>query len=164
MTPSDTMKKESRLVVFQIAGDTYGIDANTVDRVIPAKYLNRQGEKPDFVEGLIGFRKRVIPVVDLRKKFGFTIVNQSKYDHIMLVNISGQEIGLLVDAAIGVLRTCADPSETLTLTDNIIDWDYLFGIEELGGIQMKFLDLDQLFSKEERILLLKIITEHGWIV
>ena len=61
---------ERQLVVFDLAGEAYGVNIGTVREIIRMQAVTHVPETPDFVEGVINLRGRVIPVVDLRKRFG----------------------------------------------------------------------------------------------
>ena len=61
---------ERQLVVFDLAGESYGVNIGTVREIIRMQAVTHVPETPEFVEGVINLRGRVIPVVDLRKRFG----------------------------------------------------------------------------------------------
>ena len=65
------IEAEKQLVVFDLAEEGYGVDISSVREIIRMQEITRVPRAPDFVEGVINLRGRVIPVVDLRKRFGF---------------------------------------------------------------------------------------------
>lgn len=62
---------EKQLVVFDLAEETYGVDIGSVREIIRIQEITKVPRTPDYVEGVINLRGKVIPVIDLRKKFGF---------------------------------------------------------------------------------------------
>ena len=77
---------------------------------------------PEFVEGVINLRGKVTPVVDLRKRFGLPVPEQSKENRIVVVDIGGQDIGVVVDAVTEVLRISSNsvepPSSVITSAES----------------------------------------------
>ncbi len=63
------MPKEFQLVAFQLGEETYGVDISQVEEIIRLQPITKVPGAPDFVEGVINLRGRVIPVIDLRKRF-----------------------------------------------------------------------------------------------
>jgi len=63
--------EEKQLVIFDLAAETYGVDIGSVREIIRVQEVTKVPRTPDFVEGVINLRGNVIPVIDLRKRFGF---------------------------------------------------------------------------------------------
>ncbi len=115
---------EQQLVVLDLAQETYGVDINTVREIIQMQEITKVPKTLDFVEGIINLRGKVIPVVDLRKRFGLPITEQNKDSRIVVVDIDGQSIGIVVDGVSEVLRISNDavepPSSMITTMDSCI--------------------------------------------
>ena len=113
---------EQQLVVLDLAQETYGVDINTVREIIRMQEITKVPKTLDFVEGIINLRGKVIPVVDLRKRFGLPITEQNKDSRIVVVDIDGQSIGIVVDGVSEVLRISNDsvepPSSMITAMDS----------------------------------------------
>ena len=142
---------EEQLVVFDLASEAYGVDIGAVREIIRMQDITKVPRTPDFVEGVINLRGKVIPVVDLRKRFDLPVPEkQSKDNRIVVVDIGGQDIGVMVDAVTEVLRIATDsvapPSSVITGTDS----DYLLGIVKLESRLIILLDLEKVLSEEEK--------------
>ncbi|MCH7786388.1 MAG: chemotaxis protein CheW [Chloroflexi bacterium] len=151
----DAAQEEKQLVVFDLDSESYGVDIGAVREIIRMQDITRVPRAPDFVEGVINLRGKVIPVVDLRKKFGLPVPEeQSKDNRIVVVDIGGQDIGVMVDAVTEVLRIATDsiapPSSVITGADS----EYLLGIVKLESGLIILLDLEKVLSEEERATLL----------
>ena len=103
---------ELQLVIFDLAAETYGVDIGSVREIIRMQETTKVPRTPDFVEGVINLRGKVIPVIDLRKRFGFKRAEATKDTRIVVVDIDGNDIGVVVDAVTEVLRLAADAVET----------------------------------------------------
>ena len=134
---------EMQLVVFDLADETYGVDIGSVREIIRIQEITKVPRTPDCVEGVINLRGKVIPVIDLRKRFGFQQAEVTKDTRIVVVDINGSDIGVVVDAVTEVLRLSSDsvepPSGVITTTDS----DYLLGIAKLESRLVILLDLQK---------------------
>ncbi len=141
---------ERQLVIFDLAAESYGVDINAVQGIIRMQTITRVPRTPEFVEGVINLRGEVIPVVDLRKRFGLTATEETKDSRIVVVYIGGQQVGMIVDAVTEVLRIQADsiepPSSVITSADSA----YLMGIAKLEDRLITLLDLEQALSEAEK--------------
>ena len=150
---SDSLEQ---LVVFTLANEVYGVDIGKVSGIERMQKITRVPKTPDFVEGVINLRGRVIPVVDLRRIFLLETTEETKDTRIVVVDISGQPIGCLVDAVTEVLRIPSDavepPSSLLTSTNS----DHLVGIAKLEGRMIILLDIDNVLSGEEALELAEV--------
>lgn len=138
--------EERQLVIFDLAGQSYGVNIGTVREIIRMQEITQVPRTPDYVEGVINLRGKVIPVIDMRKRFGFPVVEHTKDTRIVVIDIGGADIGATVDAVTEVLRLGADsiepPSSVITTTDS----DYLLGIAKLETQLIILLDLQRALS------------------
>ena len=144
----DTMDAEKQLVVFDLAAEAYGVDISSVREIIRMQEITKVPRAPDFVEGVINLRGRVIPVVDLRKRFGQEVGEETKDNRIVVVDIAGQDIGV-VDAVTEVLRIAADAVEPPSAVVTTADSEYLLGIAKLQNRMIILLDLNRVLEVAE---------------
>ena len=142
----ETMASEKQLVVFDLAAEAYGVDIGSVREIIRMQDITQVPRTPEFVEGVIDLRGKVIPVVDLRKRFGFEVEEATKDTRIVVVDIGGQDIGVVVDAVTEVLRVSADAVEPPSSVITTADSEYLLGIVKLATRLIILLDLEQALS------------------
>ncbi|MCH7799929.1 MAG: chemotaxis protein CheW [Chloroflexi bacterium] len=146
----DAAQTEKQLVVFDLASEGYGVDIGAVREIIRMQEITRVPKTPEFVEGVINLRGKVIPVIDLRKRFGLHVAEQNKDNRIVVVDIGKQDIGVIVDAVTEVLRISTDSVEPPTSVITSADSDYLLGIAKLESRLIILLDLESVLSKEEK--------------
>ena len=144
---------EQQLVVFDLATDAYGVDIGAVREIIRMQEITNVPRTPEFVEGVINLRGKVIPVVDLRKRFGLPVGEQTDENRIVVVDIGGQDIGVIVDAVNEVLRIFSDSVEPPSSVITTADSDYLMGIAKVEDRLIILLDLESVLSAKERALL-----------
>lgn len=140
---------EKQLVVFDLAEETYGVDIGSVREIIRIQEITKVPRTPDFVEGVINLRGTVIPVIDLRKRFGFGQAETTKDSRIVVVDIGGHDIGAVVDAVTEVLRLSADAVEPPSSLITTADSEYLLGIAKLESRLIILLDLQRALAGED---------------
>ncbi|MGB9793229.1 MAG: chemotaxis protein CheW [Thermacetogeniaceae bacterium] len=86
-----------QLVVFELAGELYGVDIFDVREIIRDTPVTRIPKTPEFVEGVVNLRGKLIPVIDLRKRLGLGSGERTRETRVVIVDISGAEAGLIVD-------------------------------------------------------------------
>ena len=94
------MAQDVQLVIFKLANEDYGLPIQKVQEINRIVPVTRLPQTPDFMEGIINLRGRVIPVVDLRKRFGLTAKPHEDDTRIMIVDIGGQTVGISVDPVV----------------------------------------------------------------
>ena len=142
---------EKQLVIFDLAAETYGVDIGSVREIIRMQEITKVPRTPNFVEGVINLRGKVIPVIDLRKRFGFQQAEATKDTRIVVVDIDGNDIGVVVDAVTEVLRLSADAVEPPTGVITTADSDYLLGIAKLETRLIILLDLQKALLHMEEL-------------
>ncbi|MBW8036716.1 MAG: chemotaxis protein CheW [Planctomycetes bacterium] len=147
LTLSET---EMQLVVFDLASEYYGVDIGAVREIIRMQGITRVPGAESFVEGLINLRGRVVPVVDLRKRLNLAVGEQTKDSRIVVVDIAGQDVGVVVDGVTEVLRIPLSSIEPPSSMVTSVESDYLRGIAKLETKLIILLDLDKVFSAIER--------------
>ena len=136
-------------MVFDLADEGYGVDISAVREIIRLQEITQVPRTPEFVEGVINLRGKVIPVIDLRKRFGLTVEAESQDNRIVVVDIGEQHIGVIVDAVKEVLRIPTDSVEPPASVITTADSDYLLGIAKLDSQLIILLDLRMVLSEDE---------------
>ena len=143
---------ERQLVVFDLAGEVYGVSIETVREIIRMQAVTYVPDAPGFVEGVINLRGRVIPVVDLRKRFGLNVTEATAESRVVVVDIGGEDIGVIVDAVTEVLRIGEDsiePTSSLVTTE---DSYYIEVIAKVDDRLLILLDIERALGKDAEAL------------
>jgi purine-binding chemotaxis protein CheW len=142
--------REEQIVVFKLAEQTYGVDIGAVAEIIRMESITRVPRAPEFVEGVINLRGRIIPVIDLRKRFGLPEGEQTRQSRIIIVEIGGMTIGMIVDAVLEVLRIPAETIEPPPAVVDGVDVAYLRGIALWEERMIILLNLQKILYEKER--------------
>src|SRR5262245_50147921 len=102
------MAKDLHLVGFRIGRETFGVPIDLVHEIVRVPEITSVPDAPDFIEGVINLRGKIISVVDLRKRFGEKQIGPSKKNRILVVEVDNRMVGLIVDAASEVLKLPAE--------------------------------------------------------
>ena len=143
---------ERQLVVFDLAGEVYGVNIETVREIIRMQEVTYVPDAPNYVEGVINLRGRVIPVVDLRKRFSLAVTDATAESRVVVVDTGGEDIGVIVDAVTEVLRIAeesVEPTSSLVTTE---DSYYIEGIAKVGDRLLILLDIDRALADEAQDL------------
>lgn len=141
---------EHQLVVFKLANEQYGVDISTVESIIKMQSITAVPHAPQCVEGVTNLRGVVLPVVDLRKRFGLPVGDVSKDTRIIVVEINGLTVGMVVDAVMEVLRVpgeVIEPPSPLMMT---VASAFITGIAKVEGRLVIVLDLAKVLSLDEQ--------------
>ena len=142
--------EEQQLVVFQLDAELYGVEISRVHEIIRLQSITRVPRAPAFVEGVINLRGKVIPVVDLRRRFGLPTADHTRASRIVVVEIGDQVVGVIVDGVSEVLRVNPSIVEPPSPVVAGIDSEYLHGIAKLPERLVILLDLDRVLARDER--------------
>ena len=149
-------RDEQQLVVFDLASEAYGVDIGAVREIIRLQEITKVPRTPQFVAGVINLRGKVIPVIDLRKRFALQVAAETGDNRIVVVDIGGQDIGAVVDAVTEVLRITRDSIEPPASVITTDDSGYLLGIGKLDDKLIILLDLQQVLSQSEQNSLVEV--------
>ena len=138
----------SQVVSFQLANEYYGINIQNVQEIILVGTITSIPEVPTYVEGLINLRGKVLPVIDLRRRFGLSSKEFGEKTRIIVTNTSHRTIGLVVDEVHEVLRL--DDNQIEPLPDGLtnVDAAYITGVVKLEDRILILLDTEVVLSDE----------------
>jgi purine-binding chemotaxis protein CheW len=138
-----------QLVSFNVGEEEFGLDILRVQEIIRTQQLTRVPNLPDYIDGVINLRGKVIPVVALRRRLGLGSVPADKRTRIVVVDINGQVLGFVVDAVSEVLRINTNTVEPTPRLGHV-ERDYISGVGKLDSRLLLLLDLERLMADEQR--------------
>jgi purine-binding chemotaxis protein CheW len=143
------MEKDLHIVGFRIGNETYGIRIGAVREIVRVPEITSVPSAPDLIEGVINLRGKIIPVMDLRKRFGQTEIISDKRNRILVVELENKLIGLIVNAASEVLKI--PPSEVDSPGSVFAEGEssYVTGVGKLKGRLIILLDIAKLLQRPE---------------
>ncbi|MGI6783224.1 MAG: chemotaxis protein CheW [Aminivibrio sp.] len=153
---------EQQLVVFGLGKEEFGIDISRVREIVRLQNITAIPQSMDFVEGIVNLRGQIVPIVDLCKRFRVAGSNETEESsrRIIVVNMAEQNIGILVDGVSEILRI---PDESIEPTPPIVAGgvaaEFIRGVAKVEDRLIIFLDLDKVFSVEEKEALAQAVGE-----
>lgn len=138
-----------QLVSFRLEHEEYGIEITRVQEIILLGEITRVPQTPPHIKGLINLRSTVIPIVDLRTRFGMPPGENTDETRIMVVNVRGRVVGIIVDAVNEVLRITRETIAPTPPTVAGLGRDYLTGLVKLENRLLILLDLDKILGDED---------------
>jgi purine-binding chemotaxis protein CheW len=141
---------EKQLVIFELADEYYGVDISCVESIIKMQEITRMPKSPAFVEGVTNLRGKVLPVIDLEKRFDIPEHTRNHDTRIMVVNIDKLEVGMIVSAVSEVITiddTSIEPAPPMVTT---INSNFIAGIARVDSRLVILLDLNQVLSQVEK--------------
>lgn len=147
------------IVVFSIADETYGVDIHQVREIIRIPEITRVPRTPDFVEGVVNLRGSVIPVLDLRKRFGFEPKTYDKDQRIVVLEMEDQTVGMIVDSVSEVLRIDLSAIDSPSPYVVSVDSQYISGIAKIEENLVILLDVNRVLSAREREAVAEMVTD-----
>ena len=138
-----------QLVTFSIGEEEFGVDILKVQEIIRTMEITKVPRAQDFVEGVINLRGKVIPIIDLRRRFGLDSKSHDKHTRIIVIEINSMIVGFVVDSVSEVLRIPASTVEPPPPVVAGLESDYISGVGKLHDRLLILLDLDKLLSSED---------------
>lgn len=138
-----------QLVSFTLDKEEFGIDILKVQEINRTPNITRVPNCPDFIEGVINLRGRIVPIIDLRKRFGMKSAEQSKDTRIIVVEVLGRIVGFIVDSVSEVLRVPHSVIDAPPPLVSGIRAEFIEGIGKLEGRLLILLNLEKILSSTE---------------
>lgn len=142
------ISQQLQLVSFTVGDELFAVNILSVQEINRMIALTKVPQSPPGVQGVINLRGRIIPVLDLRIQFGITPTEINENSRIVVVEISGNTIGFIVDSVHEVLRidrSIVEPSPRMSIS---IDSSYVAGVAKLENELLILLDLENLLCAE----------------
>jgi purine-binding chemotaxis protein CheW len=151
-----TKEGETQLVVFVLASEEFACNIADVREVLKMIRVTPLPRSLDFVEGVINLRGEVIPVIDLRKRFGLPAVDRTDESRIIIVEVEERMVGLTVDSVSEVIRLNNKqiqeaPNQVAGEQTNLI-----MGVGKIDERMLIILNLERILTSEEQIALSEI--------
>lgn len=139
-----------QLVGFKIGDEEYAVDILMVQEIIRMMQVTKVPNAPDFVDGVINLRGRIIPVIDLRTKLGLKRKDVDKDKRIIVVEVSGKTVGFIVDAVTEVLRIPSSITEPPPDIITSVRSEFIKAVGKLEDRLLILIDLEKILSSDEK--------------
>lgn len=147
---SSSSEETLRLVTFELSGEEFGVDIMQVSEIIPVPKITRIPQAPECVKGLINLRGKILVVIDLNKRLGFSSKETDSLSRIIIVEVKDTVLGMLVNSVKEVmslpLSSVQSPPEMIK---SKINAEYLRGVGNVGSRLLVLLNLARVLGEEE---------------
>jgi purine-binding chemotaxis protein CheW len=143
------MIKNNQIVRFTVSKESFGVDIGMVQEIVTVPEITRVPDTPDFIEGIINLRGKIVSVIDLRKRLKLNGAGRDKKNRILVTELDGRIIGLIVDEVSEVLRLNPDNIEPPPELVNSAGAEYITGVGKLDNMIILLLDLGRVLNTEE---------------
>jgi purine-binding chemotaxis protein CheW len=143
------MDKELQIVGLRIGSETFGLPISMVREIVRVPEITAVPNAPEHIEGVINLRGRIIPIIDLRKRFGEKDPEPNKKNRVVVVELEARAVGLIVNSASEVLRI---PPSDIEPPHNIFqegELNFITGVGKLKGRLVMMLDLNRILQSGE---------------
>ena len=139
-----------QVVSFALGSEEYGVDIAQVQEINRMVAITRVPRAPQFMEGVINLRGQLIPIVDLRTRFGMERAERTKNTRIVVTEIGSKRLGIVVDSVSEVLRIPVDQIEGAPDLVAGVDTEYIRGVGKMDDRLIIMLDLARVISASEK--------------
>ncbi|HUS19581.1 MAG TPA: chemotaxis protein CheW [Terriglobales bacterium] len=143
------MAKDLHLVGFRIGRETFGVPIDMVHEIVRVPDITAVPDSPEYIEGVINLRGKIVSIVDLRKRFGEKQITRTKKNRILVVEVESKMVGLIVDAASEVLKMSHTHVEAPPNVFEEGELNYVTGVGKLNDRLIILIDLNKILQKGE---------------
>lgn len=140
------MSRELHIVGFQVGRETYGVPITSLHEIVRVPDITAVPDAPEYLEGVINLRGKIVSVMDLRKRFGAKQATVKKNNRILVVEHAGRLAGLIVDSASEVLKIPADAVEAPPAVFQDGGLNCVTGLGKVAGRLVVLLDMSKLLA------------------
>lgn len=142
---------EMQYVVFNLNQEEFGIDIMNVKEIISYKEPTHIPNSPDFIEGVVNYRRKVIPVINLKKRFEMKTVDLSDDARIIVISYKNRDIGFIVDDVSRTIRLQEEAIDSMPDTIESISRRFITGIGRIGDSRLIILlNLHNVLTDKEK--------------
>ncbi|HYZ16047.1 MAG TPA: chemotaxis protein CheW [Candidatus Acidoferrum sp.] len=144
------MSETIQVVSFKLGSEEYGVDIAQVQEINRMVAITHVPRAPQFMEGVINLRGQLIPIIDLRARFGMPRTEHTKNTRIVVTEIGAKRVGMVVDSVSEVLRLPTDHIEDAPEMITGVDTEYIRGVGKIEDRLIILLDLARIISGAEK--------------
>lgn len=141
-----TLATAREYLTFRLDQEEFGIDILKVQEIRGYEPPTRIANAPDFMKGVVNLRGTIVPIVDMRLKFGCSKAEYNSFTVVIILNLKARVVGIVVDSVSDVMELPADSLRPRPVIESIIDPGCITGLGSVGERMLILLDIEQLMS------------------
>jgi purine-binding chemotaxis protein CheW len=143
------MSKELHIVGFQVGRETFGVPISQVHEIVRVPEITSVPDAPEAVIGVMNLRGKIVPVVDLRRRFGAAPEEFTRKNRVVVAEVDGKLVGLVVDSASEVLKLAPSDVQPGNSMFQEQDLNYITGVGKLRERLIILVDLSRVLERGE---------------
>lgn len=140
-------------LTFVLGDESYGIEILKVQEIRGYDVVTKIANTPDFIKGVVNLRGLIVPIVDLRIKFGLGKVEYDEFTVVIILNLRGRVIGIVVDGVSDVMNLQENQVRAVPDIVASIDTKYITGLATVDEKMFILVDIEQLMNSQEMALI-----------
>lgn len=143
-------EETKQLIIFKLGNEEFGVDILQVREIEKIDQgVTRVPKSPAFVEGVINLRGEIVPIVDLRKRFGLMAREVGHEARVIIVEVNDNQVGMIVDAVVEVIRVGVSAIELTPTITKGVDVYFLSGVAKIDSRLVILINLERALSADE---------------
>ncbi|MBN2711066.1 MAG: purine-binding chemotaxis protein CheW [Planctomycetes bacterium] len=151
--PESRTSREGKYLTFVLAKEEYGLDVLKIQEIIGMMAITSVPQTPEFVKGVINLRGKVIPVIDLRLKFGLPETEHTQETCVIVVEVDSTLMGIIVDTVREVMDISEKDIEDAPRFGTKVNTEFILGMGKVGEKVKILLDIEKVLSGEELVVM-----------
>jgi purine-binding chemotaxis protein CheW len=138
-----------QFISFALGEDQYGVDIMAVREIKGWSDITHLPKQPEYVRGVLNLRGNIVPIVDLRCRFGQGLTETTPLHIVIIVQIGGRQVGLIGDRVLDIVSVDASGIQKVPRTGRNVTTDFLSGLATHDGVMIALIDLPHLLSVQD---------------
>ena len=143
------MSKELHIVGFQVGRETFGVPISQVHEIVRVPEITSVPDAPEAVVGVMNLRGKIVPVVDLRRRFGANTEAFTRKNRVVVAEVEGKLVGLVVDSASEVIKLAPSDVQPGSSMFQDQDLNYITGVGKVRERLIILIDLSRVLERNE---------------
>ena len=156
---SATREQVREVLVFVLGGEEYAVDILKVQEIRGYEKVTAIPAAPAYLKGVVNLRGIIVPVIDMRIKFGMAEPKYDSFTVVIILRVSGRVIGIVVDGVSDVVALAAADVKAAPGLGSIVDSGFLAGLATTGGRMILLLEIEKFLSSGELSLVNQVAAE-----
>ncbi len=148
-TASHGVVRPREYLTFRLGAEEYGIDILKVQEIRGYEQPTRIANAPSFIKGVVNLRGVIVPIVDMRLRFGLGSAEYNSFTVVIILNVRSRVIGIVVDSVSDVLELPPDAVRDAPEMSSMVDSSYILGLGTVGERMLILVDIEQLIMSPE---------------
>lgn len=147
--PGNFDAENKQYLTFELAEEQYGVDILRVQEIKGYSAVTRIPNTPEYLKGVLNLRGTIVPIIDLRLKFGMGATSPTPFTVVIVVNVQKRVMGILADAVSDVLEFASKDVQPPPELGSQVDVSFVAGMGSCNDRLVTLLDIDRVMSEEE---------------